>query len=160
VRKLPLRSSAALLFAAFGSGYVAQAADNLHCKLFTQIEASAYVGAPVGDGESEVLSNGCSWLDKSGGYKMSVSTSPAGNALKLPRWGFESWEGFRAVPNIGAKAYVVRRPIIDVMGTKTGGDWQAGAIVGDDYVVVSLKGPKASAGAAESLLKDALKRRQ
>jgi hypothetical protein len=91
---------------------------------------------------------------------MSISVAPAGNAMRLKSWGFESWEGFRAVPGIGAKAYVARAPIMEIMGKKMGGEWQAGAIVGSDYVAIGLKGPKANADATVTLLKDAIKRRQ
>jgi hypothetical protein len=139
-----------------------QAADGTLCKLFTQKEASAYVGAQVGDGESGLLPGvpGCAWSDEATNNKMSISVAPAGNALQLKNWGFESWQGFRSVSGIGAKAYVVSTPTMEIMGKKMGGEWQAGAIVGNDYVAIGLKGPKANADAAISLLKDAIKRRQ
>ena len=60
---------------------------------------------------------------------MNVVVAPAGNAMQIEIWGFESWEGFRPVPGIGAKAYVARTPVMDIMGKKMGGGWQAGAIV-------------------------------
>lgn len=144
---------------AFGT---AQAAESPLCKLFNQKEAIAYVGAPLGEGESSLIPGalGCSWSEEGTGNKLSVSVFPAGNALQLKAWGFESWEGFRAVPGIGAKAYVARSPIMEIMGRKMGGEWQAGAIVGDDYVAVGLKGPKASADAALTLLSEAVRRRQ
>lgn len=162
MRKLLLPVSTALLLAASNGGCAAQAANNPQCKLFTQNEASAYVGAPVGAPENDLMpgSSGCSWSDERAGYKMKVNMLPAGNALQLSKWGFEGWEGFRAVPDIGARAYVARTPTIDVMGKKIGGEWQAGAIVGKDYVVVGLRGPKGNADAAVALLKETIKRRQ
>ncbi len=140
----------------------AQAAENPLCKLFTQKEASAYVGATVGEGESSLVpgASGCSWSKEDADNKMSVSVFPAGNALQLKAWGFESWEGFRSVPGIGAKAYVARSPVMEIMGRKMGGEWQAGAIVGNDYIAVGMKGPKANADAVQSLLKDAIGRRR
>lgn len=151
-----------VLLAAAGACGPARAADAPLCKLFTRKEASAYVGGPVGEGEGGLLpgSAGCSWADENAGYKLSVSAVPAGNALQLGRWGFESWEGFRSVAGIGARAYVARTPTMEIMGKKMGGEWQAGAIVGSDYVAVGLKGPKAGADAAVALLREVVRRRQ
>lgn len=162
MRKQLLPVLATILLAASSGRLAAQAADNPACKLFTQKEASAYVGASVGNAESGLLpgSSGCSWSDEGADHKMSISVFPAGNALQLKNWGFESWEGFRSLPNIGAKAYVVRTPIMEIMGKKMGGEWQAGAIVGSEYVAVGLKGPKGNADAAVTLLREAIKRRQ
>lgn len=150
------------LLTAAGTLSPAWAAESPACKLFTQQEASAYVGSTVGAAETSQMPGdaGCSWSDEGAGNKMSISVLPAGNALQLKRWGFESWEGFRSVPGIGAKAYVARTPTMEVMGKKFGGDWQAGAIVGSDYVSVGLKGPKANADTAVSLLNDVIRRRQ
>jgi len=150
------------LFAASIAASGAQAADGAPCKLFTPKEASVYVGAMLGEGENSLVPGaaGCSWSEASSGHKLSVSVFPAGNALQLKAWGFESWEGFRSVPDIGAKAYVARTPTIEIAGRKLGGEWQAGAIVGSDSVTVGLKGPKASAEAAVTLLKDTIKRRR
>lgn len=154
--------TAMLLLAAIGGRSAAQAEENAQCKLFTQNEASAYVGASVGTAKSGFQPgiSGCSWSDEGTGNKMSVDVLPAGNALQLPQWGVEGWDGFRAVPGIGAKAYVARTPTLNVMGRTIGGDWQAGAIVGSDYVVVGIRGPKGNADAAVALLKDTIKRRQ
>lgn len=140
----------------------ARAADAPLCKLFTQKEAAAYVGSTVGEGESGLIPGapGCTWSDEATGNKMSIAVAPAGNALQLKSWGFESWEGFHSVPGIGARAYAVRTPTMEIMGRKLGGEWQAGAIVGDDYVVTSLKGPKANADAAVVLLTDTIGRRR
>ena len=151
-----------VMLAAGSSLCAAQVADSPMCKLFTQKEASAYVGASVGDGQSDFMpgATGCGWSDEAAGSKLNISVLPAGNALQLKNRGFESWEGFRAVTDIGARAYVARRPVMEIMGTKYGGEWQAGAIVGSDYVAVDLKGPKGSADAAVALLKDVIKRRQ
>jgi hypothetical protein len=139
-----------------------QAADSPICKLFTQKEASAYVGAAVGEGESGLIPGvaGCVWSSGETDTKLSISVFPAGNALQLKAWGFESWEGFRSVPGIGARAYVARSPVMEIAGKKYGGEWQAGAIVGSDYVTAGIKGPKANADAALSLLKDAIGRRR
>ncbi len=139
----------------------AQAADAPLCKLFTQKEAAGYVGSSVGVGEESLLpgTQGCTWSDEATGNKMSIAVAPAGNALQLKSWGFESWEGFRSVPGIGARAYTVRTPTMEIMGKKLGGEWQAGAIVGSDYVVTSLKGPKGNADAALALLTDTIGRR-
>lgn len=140
----------------------AQAADAPMCKLFTQKEASAYTGSLVGEGEGSFMpgTQGCTWSDEASGNKMSIAVTPAGNALQLKSWGFESWEGFRSVPGIGARAYAARTPTMEIMGKKLGGEWQAGAIVGSDYVVVNLKGPKANADAAVALLTDTVGRRR
>ncbi|TCR69618.1 hypothetical protein [Bosea sp. BK604] len=162
MRKLMLPVLATILLAASSGRLAAQGADNPTCKLFTQNEAAAYVGASVGNAESGLLpgSSACSWSGEGADNKMSISVFPAGNALQLKNWGFESWEGFRSLPNIGAKAYVARTPVMEIMGKKMGGEWQSGAIVGNDYVAVGLKGPKANADAAVALLKEAIKRRQ
>ncbi len=151
-----------VLLAASGALSEARGAGNDLCLLFTKSEASAYLCAPVGAGQSSLIPGmpGCTWSDDGTGAKLSLSVSPAGNALQLKTWGFESWEGFRSVPDIGARAYVARSPMMEVMGKKIGGDWQAGAIVGSDYVAVGLKGPKGDAGAAIGLLKEVLRRRR
>lgn len=140
----------------------AHAVDNPFCKLFTRNEAATYVGAALAEGEGSLIPGaaGCSWSDEGTGNKLSISVFPAGNALQLKAWGFEGWEGFKAVPGIGARAYVARSPIMDIMGKKMGGEWQAGAIVGNDYVTVGLKGPKANADSALALLKDTIARRR
>jgi hypothetical protein len=49
---------------------------------------------------------------------------------------------------------------MEIMGRKMGGEWQAGAIVGNDYIAVGMKGPKANADAVQSVLKDAIGRRR
>lgn len=151
-----------MMLAAGSSLCVAQVADSPICKLFTQKEASAYVGASLGDGQNDFMPGaiGCGWSDDAAGSKLSISVLPAGNALQLKNWGFESWDGFRAVPDIGARAYVARRPVMEIAGQKYGGEWQAGAIVGSEYVAVDLKGPKGNADTAVVLLKDVIKRRQ
>ena len=151
-----------MMLAAGSSLCAAQVADSPACKLFTQKEASAYVGASLGAGEGSLIpgNSGCGWSDDATGSKLDITVFPAGNALQLKRWGFESFEGFRAVPDIGARAYVARSPVMEIAGQKYGGGWQAGAIVGSDYVAVGLKGPKADADMAVAFLKDVIKRRQ
>lgn len=158
-----MRNRAILAFAgAVAAIGPVHSADSPLCKLFTPKEVAAYVGAPLGEGEGGLIpgASGCAWSDEGTGNKLSVSVFPAGNALQLKAWGFESWEGFRAVPGIGAKAYVARSPIMEIMGKKMGGEWQAGAIVGSDYVAVGLKGPKADADSALASLKEAVARRR
>lgn len=151
-----------VMLAAGNSLCAAQIADSPACKLFTQKEASAYVGASLGAGEGSFIpgNSGCAWSDDAAGFKLTISVFPAGNALQLKRWGFESFEGFRAVSDIGARAYVARSPVMEIAGQKYGGGWQAGAIVGSDYVAVGLKGPKADAETAVAFLKDVVTRRQ
>ena len=151
-----------MMLAAGSSLCAAQVADSPACKLFTPKEASAYVGASLGAGESSFMPGavGCAWSDDAAGAKLDINVLPAGNALQLKRWGFESFDGFRAVPDIGARAYVARSPVMEIAGQKYGGGWQAGAIVGSDYVAVGLKGPKANADTAVAFLKDVIKRRQ
>jgi len=140
----------------------ALAAESPICRLFTQKEAAAHVGAAVADGEAGLVpgAQGCSWSDEATGNKLSITVFPAGNALQLKAWGFESWEGFRAVPGIGSRAYVARSPLMEIMGRTRGGEWQAGSVVGDDYLTVAVKGPKAGADAAIALLKEAIGRRR
>ncbi len=132
------------------------------CELFSQQEASAYVGAPVGKGHDVGALGvaGCIWSDESTGNKISIAVTPAGNALEQKNWGIEWWEGFRSVPGIGSKAYLAARPTVEVKGNRIKDGWQAKAIVSSDYVVVRLRGPNGDADAAVRLLREMAKRLQ
>ena len=120
-----------------------QAADNPQCKLFSRDEVAAYIGEPVNAGTNAVMGTGCQWLasDDSGDVMVMVIPPDYHTPPSMA-------DGFKELPDIGTKGYVVPEM----------GGWAAGAIVGADAVKVSVAGDKASADSAIALLKEAIKR--
>jgi hypothetical protein len=120
------------------------AADNPMCKLFTQEEAAAYLGKPVNPGRNAGMGTGCQWAARSGEGDVMVVTVPADYAER-PTMA----EGFRDAPEAGKDGFVVPEM----------GGWAAGAVVGDEFVKVSIAGGEASDAAALTLLKEAIARK-
>jgi hypothetical protein len=120
-----------------------KAADNPQCRLFTPAEAGKYIGKPVKAGENAAGANGCQWAarDDDGDVMVQIVPSRYYEAATLAK-------GFRKLPEVGTKGYVVPEM----------GGWKAGTVVGDSFVVVSVAGGTASEAAAVALLQEALKR--
>jgi hypothetical protein len=123
-----------------------EAANNPQCKLFTPAELAKYVGEPVSAGRNAM--GGCQWVttrtraDGSEGDVMIVVV-PA-RYHERPTLG----KGFKEVPDVGARGFVVQ----DM------GGWVAGAIVGKDAIRVALDGAAASETSAIALLKETIRR--
>jgi hypothetical protein len=121
-----------------------QASANPQCKLFTQVEIAAYVGAQVGPGENAAGGLGCYWHEKTYGASATVSVVPP-NYFPEPT----EVKGFKRLPNVGSKGWVA-----------PDSGWSAGAIVQDTAVVVGVSGKKATEASAVALLQEAIKRRK
>ncbi len=120
------------------------ASANPQCKLFTQAEIAAYVGAPVGPGENAAGGAGCNWHDKSYQAWATVSVVAAKDFPQPTRL-----KGFKPLPDVGTKGWVA-----------PDSGWSAGALVNELAVVVVVSGKTATEAAAVSLLRDAIKRRK
>ncbi len=121
-----------------------KASTNPQCKLFTQVEIAAYVGAQVGSGENAAGGLGCYWHDKAYGASATVSVVPP-NYFPEPT----EVKGFKRLPNVGSKGWVA-----------PDSGWSAGAVVGDAAIVVGVSGKMASEASAVALLQEAIKRRK
>ena len=121
-----------------------QPSANPQCKLFTQAEIAAYVGAQVEAGENAAGGAGCNWHDKAYGASVTVSVVP-------PSYFPEPTEvkGFKRLPEVGSKGWVA-----------PDSGWSAGAVVKDAAVVVVVSGKKATEASAVALLQEAIKRRK
>lgn len=120
------------------------AADNANCKLFTPAELETFVGEPVNAGINAAGGMGCQWTASDGEGDVMVVAVPA-NYAEVPRLG----DGFRDMPELGEKGFVI--PEL--------GGWVAGAVLGKEFVKVSVAGAKASADTAVALFKETAKRR-
>jgi hypothetical protein len=123
----------------------AKAASNPQCKLFTQVEIARYVGEPVQPGENAAGGSACQWSSKDGEADAMVQVVPS-SYLVPPKLA----KGFKAVPGLGAKGYVVPEM----------GGWAAGAVDGEVGVVVSVSGKNAKEDAAVALLQETIRRRK
>jgi hypothetical protein len=120
------------------------AADNPVCKLFTPAELETYVGEPLDPGANAGGGMGCQWTAKDGEGDVMVVAVPS-NYAEIPSLA----EGFRDMPGLGEKGFAA--PEL--------GGWVAGAVLGEDFVKVSVAGAKASADNAIALFKETAKRR-
>jgi hypothetical protein len=120
------------------------ASNNPQCKLFSPTEVAKYIGQAVSAGHTSTMGLGCQWLATHGSGNVIVSVVPA-QYHERPTLG----EGFKEVPDVGAKGFVV--PDL--------GGWVAGAIVGKDAIRVSVAGAAAGETSALALLKETIKRR-
>jgi hypothetical protein len=120
------------------------AGDNPVCKLFRPSELEAYVGEPLNPGQNAAMGSGCQWRAVDGDGDAMVVAVPAQYA-EQPSLA----EGFREEPTLGKDGFAV--PEL--------GGWAAGAVVGDDFLKVSVKGNQASRDRAIALLKEAMGRR-
>lgn len=119
-------------------------ADNPACKLFTPAELEAYAGEPLNSGANAAGGMGCQWTAKDGEGDVMVVAVPA-NYAEVPKLA----EGFRDLPELGEKGYAA--PEL--------GGWVAGAVLGKEFVKVSVAGAKASADNAIALFRETAKRR-
>jgi hypothetical protein len=120
------------------------AADNPMCKLFTPAELEAYAGEPLNAGANAGMGTGCQWTAKDGEGDVMVVAVPS-NYAEVPSLA----EGFRDLPELGEKGFTAPEM----------GGWVAGAIVGKEFVKVSVAGAKASADNAIALFRETVKRR-
>lgn len=120
------------------------AAANPHCKLFTQAEISRYAGAALGPGENAAGGSGCTWTSDDYESSALVQVVPA-SYFPEPKL----VPGFKRLPDVGTRAWVA-----------PDSGWSAGAIVGDQAVVVVVSGKKAAEESAVALLKDTIERRK
>ncbi|MCU0973254.1 MAG: hypothetical protein MUF80_04775, partial [Burkholderiales bacterium] len=97
-------------------------AARCQCKLFTQNEIARYVGEPVQPGENAAGGSVCQWSSKDGEADAMVQVVPS-SYLVPPMLA----RGFKAVPGLGTKGYVVPEM----------GGWTAGTVDGEVGVVVS-----------------------
>jgi len=120
------------------------AANNPHCKMFTQAEVAKFIGEPVSAGRTAAMGSGCQWLATVGRGNVMVQIVPS-NYHERPSLA----DGFKEVAGIGARGFVVPES----------GGWGAGAIEGKDAIRVSVVGASASEASALALLKEAIGRR-
>jgi hypothetical protein len=120
------------------------AADNPNCKLFTPAELQTYIGEPVNAGANAGGGTGCQWTASDGEGDVMVVAVPS-NYAEVPKLA----DGFRDVPELGEKGFVA--PEL--------GGWVAGAVLGTEFVKVSVAGAKASADTAVALFRETAKRR-
>lgn len=120
------------------------AADNPVCKLFTPAELEAYAGEPLNAGANAGMGNGCQWAAKDGEGDVMIVAVPS-NYAEVPSLA----EGFRDLPELGEKGFTAPEM----------GGWVAGAILGKEFVKVSVAGAQASADNAIALFRETAKRR-
>jgi len=114
------------------------------CKLFTQAEIAAYVGAPVGPGENSLGGAGCNWHEKHYKSFAGVSVVPPSHFPQPTLM-----KGFKRLPDVGSKGWVA-----------PDSGWSAGALVEDVAIVVVIYGKTATEASAVRLLKEVIKRRK
>jgi hypothetical protein len=122
----------------------ASASANPQSALFKPAELERYVGKSLKPGRNAGGGAGCQWVATDDEGDVIVTVVPA--RYHEPR---TLAKGFKPLPAIGSKGFVV--PEL--------GGWVAGTIVGDESVLVSVDGPKASEQQVVALLQEAIKRR-
>jgi hypothetical protein len=120
------------------------ASGNPQCKLFTQAEITAYVGAQVGPGENAAGGAGCNWHDKDYEARAMVTVVPP-NYFPQPTL----VKGFKRLPDVGSKGWVA-----------PDSGWSAGALAQDVAIVVVISGKTATEASAVRLLQEVIKRRK
>ena len=120
-----------------------EAANNKQCQMFTQSEASAYIGGVVHHVENAAMGTGCQWTVGGGNGSMLVQVGPA-RYHERP----SAAPGYKKMPEIGEKAFVVPEM----------GGWHAGSLHGEHAVHVTLDGKGASEAKTVELLKEAMQR--
>lgn len=122
-----------------------KAANNPQCQLFTQAEIVRYLGEAVQPGENAAAGSGCIWSAKDGEGSALVQVVPS-QYLVEPKLA----QGYKPLPNVGTRGYAVPEM----------GGWAAGAVVGEDGIVVSVSGKAAGETTAVALLQETIKRRK
>ncbi len=126
------------------SGEDKVAADkNPQCQLFTPAELTKIVGMPLGPGRDAAMGTGCQWMARSGSGFAMIQVVPA--RYHEPHSGAP---GFKKLPDIGTRGFVEND-----LG------WNAGAIIGAESIVASVKGEGANEATAIALLKETIKRK-
>ncbi|MFL6846650.1 MAG: lipoprotein [Allosphingosinicella sp.] len=120
------------------------ASDNPVCRLFSEAEASAFIGEAVEAGGNAAMGQGCQWAAKDGDGEVTVAIVPADYEERA-----SSAQGFREVPAAGKDGFVVP----DM------GGWVAGAVAGKSFYRVTVAGSKASDSSALALLGETIKRK-
>ena len=119
----------------------AKGSDAPACKVYSQDEASVWVGAKVRP--PELATGGCQWAIGDGSGSMMLTIVEARYHERPTRQA-----GYHELKDIPGQAFVA--PFMD--------GWLAGAIVGTDAVRVTLSGPGVTEEKTVALLKDAIKR--
>ncbi len=119
------------------------ASSNPQCKLFTQAEITAYVGAQIGPGENAAGGAGCNWHDTAYESSATVTVVPP-NYFPEPTL----VKGFKRLPDVGSKGWVA-----------PDWGWSAGALAQDVAIVVVISGKTATEASAVRLLQETIKRR-
>ena len=122
-----------------------KAAQNPQCRLFTQGDIARYLGEAVQPAEHAAAGSGCLWSATAGEGSALVQVVPA-QYLVEPTLA----QGYKPLPNVGTRGYVVPEM----------GGWAAGAVVGEEGIVVSVSGKAAGEPTAVALLQETIKRRQ
>lgn len=119
------------------------AANNKVCKMFSNAEASSYIGQPVNHFENAAMGTGCQWTQKGAEGSLLVQVVP-------PRYHEKpsGAPGYKKLPGVATEAFVVPEM----------GGWHAGALQNTHAVHVQLSGKGASEAKTVELLKEALKR--
>ena len=115
--------------------------DTAACRLFAPTELAALSGETMGAGHSAAAGLGCQWPASDGSGSAIVTVAPKDNYVET-----SEAPGYRALPDVGEKAFVAGEP----------GGWGAGAITGDKAVLVSIDSDKTSEANVVSLLKQAI----
>lgn len=113
------------------------------CALFTMAEASRYVGDTVKRTSEAGAGTGCQWVSGDEESEMMVQVVPA-SYYEAPTQA----RGYKPVPDVGSRGFVI--PEL--------GGWAAGAVIGDEFLKVSILGPGAAETSAVELLREARKR--
>lgn len=121
------------------------ATHNPQCRLFTQEEIARYLGEAVQPAENAAAGSGCIWPAKAGEGSALVQVVPS-QYLVEPKLA----QGYKPLPGVSTRGYVVPEM----------GGWTAGAVVGEEGIVVSVSGKAASETTAVSLLQETIKRRK
>ena len=122
----------------------APASANPQCALFKPAELERYVGKSLRPGRNAGGGAGCQWVatDDEGDVIVTVVAARHHEPRSLAK-------GYVTLPAIGSKGFVVPEM----------GGWVASAIVGEESVLVSVDGPKASEAQAIALLQETIRRR-
>jgi hypothetical protein len=121
----------------------AAAANNLRCRLFTQTEVAKYLGEAVVAGRNAAMGYGCQWMAADGSGHVIVSIA-ASNYYAPP----SAVEGFKELNDVGTRGYIA----------PAAKGWSAGAITGENTVVVSVEGESATEANTVALLKNTIQR--
>ena len=117
--------------------------NNPQCKLFSNADATRYVGIPVTGISNAALGSACTWDTADDDSFMIVAVVP--KSYHEPNRGAS---GFRKLPDVGTEGFVQQQL----------GGWVAGTIVGPSAIRVTINSKTTSSSGAIELLKETIKR--